>query len=620
MKSFAHLVMGLVVAGLLGCSGNSSTDAAVTGELGLPDGVGTLWPCTNPGGDCEAHNSCVTSAVCGSDRLCHPAKMQNCDDGLSCTQDLCKGSGVCVNLPRAGTCALPVKTATGTEVRCFANDERNPSNPCQMCVAAGDAGSSTEWGPANSGPCDDQNGCSKNDRCQDGVCKGEDYTKDCADKYSCTEDLCDGKGGCLPDHKLRADWCLIKDVCVKDQQQDDDGCNQCEVKASQSTWTPLLVKCQIAGKCYRPGQKDTVGCASCDPTQNPSDWTPLPGVCRIDNTCSPSGTLHSQGCATCDPVANPNGWTVTGSNCLVGGACYKPGDKDVSGCLVCDPAKVKTDWSAVPDTCKIGSACRANGATDPTGCGVCDPTVSTTAWTVKGASCLIGTACYTQGQANTVGCGVCEPAQSKTSWSPPPNKCLVGKTCFASQDKDSTGCRLCDPSKNPGGWTSAAGVVSTTSTFEDGKTPPAGWTVVNNSSTIGWVVANRRAGQGSYSLYYGDPAAGVFEVLGGAPSAGTADLTLSLTAGKKAGLAFLIYLDTEAWLPLAPVFDVEVNGTVVWSRSPTFVMREWQEVVIDLSTYAGKSVTIRFNFNTNNSLLNFGEGVFVDDVTVYHNC
>jgi hypothetical protein len=43
-------------------------------------------------------------------------------------------------------------------------------------------------------------------------------------------------------------------------------------------------------------------------------------------------------------------------------------------------------------------------------------------------------------------------------------------------------------------------------------------------------------------------------------------------------------------------------------------------VTIDLSSYAGQTVTIKFDFDTVDSVANSTEGVYIDDITIYHNC
>jgi hypothetical protein len=703
MRASRLCLLCLILAGLAGCSdnGNGEKDSGPAGDLSpaVGDGFGPLYKCSNPGGPCEAHNACVMAATCGEDGYCHPTKVQDCNDGLDCTQDLCKGLGQCLNVPKTDTCALPVKVVkdgkTVTELRCFKKDDRNPEDACLVCNPDPEKeGSATEWSLANGGSCDDGNPCTKDDYCQSGVCKGDDFSKLCADEYTCTEDICDGKGGCGTEHKLLPDWCLIKEgtksVCYKDQQQDSTGCNICDVKKSQTSWTPLSVHCLIDKICYKPGAKDSTGCGVCDPAKDPNGWTPLPGLCKIGTVCYQAGALHPKGCAECDPATSTTAWTVKGNDCLISDKCYKPGDKDSTGCATCDPTKSKTDWSPVsnmckigtscyasgakhpqgcaecdpaasatawtvntnnclisntcyapgakdtlgcsqcdptksktdwspvPNTCKISGKCYASGTKDPTGCAECDPAVSATAWTVKTANCLIAGTCYTSGQNDTSGCGVCDPTKNKYDWSTVAGKCKIGESCYANLAKDSTGCLMCDVAKNPTGWTPVPGVSSTAYTFDDGKSPPTGWTITNSDSSVGWVVCNRRSVSGSYSLYYGDPAVGDYDT--GSDNNGTAKMPpIALTAGKKAGLSFWLYIDTEESSSF-DTLEVVVNGKVLWSKTSSTPQMSWHEVTVDLSSYAGQSITIEFKFDTQDSISNDTEGVFIDSVNVYHNC
>ena len=84
-------------------------------------------------------------------------------------------------------------------------------------------------------------------------------------------------------------------------------------------------------------------------------------------------------------------------------------------------------------------------------------------------------------------------------------------------------------------------------------------------------------------------------------------------------MTFMLWMDTETGLSY-DMLDVYVNTTKVWSKSSTTVMQKWQEVSIDLSSYAGKSVTIKFKFDTSDDILNDSEGVYIDDITIYHSC
>jgi hypothetical protein len=96
---------------------------------------------------------------------------------------------------------------------------------------------------------------------------------------------------------------------------------------------------------------------------------------------------------------------------------------------------------------------------------------------------------------------------------------------------------------------------------------------------------------------------------------------ITLTAGKKAGMTFMLYADVEQ----AASFDkleVWIGNTKLWEKSSTTVpkMATWQQVSIDLSAHAGQAVTIIFKFDTVDSVQNATEGIYIDEVTVYHDC
>ncbi len=447
------------------CSDDSATNPTADkgptldkghGDGGTPsDGSGfdtTLWACEEVGKPCNAHDACALNPICGPDKLCRPQSYQNCDDGLDCTEDICKSLGQCENLPKAGTCALRVISAVGTEIRCFKKDDLKPDDPCQICDPENNA---LKWSDKNGGSCDDGDLCTKDDYCQAGVCKGTDYRQDCTDAISCTEDVCDGKGGCGTP-KLKADWCLIGGECFKDQVKDSTGCNICDAKTSQSAWTAVSLHCRIGGKCYLPGEKDPTGCAECDPNVNDKDWTPLTGKCTIGGKCYALGDKHPTAtCGECDPVANPNGWTVKTSNqCLISDTCYNTADLDSTQCAECDPTADKYAWTPLTGKCKIDGKCYNSGDKYPAGCAECDPAVNATGWTVKTTNeCLIAGVCKKAGDLDPTQCSQCEPVNDKYGWTAVAGKCKIDGKCYSAGDKYPAGCAECDPAVNATGWT-----------------------------------------------------------------------------------------------------------------------------------------------------------------------
>jgi bacillopeptidase F (M6 metalloprotease family) len=49
-------------------------------------------------------------------------------------------------------------------------------------------------------------------------------------------------------------------------------------------------------------------------------------------------------------------------------------------------------------------------------------------------------------------------------------------------------------------------------------------------------------------------------------------------------------------------------------------MSVWQEVTVDLSSYAGQTITIQFKFDTQDGISNDTEGTYIDNITIFHNC
>jgi len=647
------LSVALGLAVLMGCSdsthGIDREAGPPTGDLTprdqrlFPDGFKT-FSCKTPGRACNPHDPCAFNPICNKHKQCIPTSFMNCNDALSCTIDQCAGPGLCRNIPKPGTCALPVRVGgapadagvpadTGsspdrgvrrTEIRCFKNGDRNPNDSCQICHNPKDdsgttAASPTKWAMANGGACDDHNPCTKNDYCHNGFCKGIYYGSRCADTYGCTKDICDGKGGCKG-NILKKDWCLISGVCYKDNARHPAAtCFMCDVSKSQATWTPITNSCTINGKCYKNGDKDSTGCYICDPARSTSVWSAISGLCFIDGKCRKNGDKNSGGCAVCDVSVSTSKWTVKGSACYISGTCYKPKAKDSTGCGICDPTQQKYKWSKVTNACFLSGTCYSPGAKDSTGCGVCDPTKSTKTWTVTGTRCLIAGTCYKPKQTDSTGCRECAPSKSKNTWSPTHGKCFIGASCVTDKATDSTGCLKCDYASTPNAWSAAGTSVVMSYDFEKGTAP--GWTFKSTVSSVRWTVSSHRASGGSYALYYGNPSTLNYDTPG-KPNSGTATMpAVTLTASKKAGLRFMLYADVET-IATYDKLTVYANGTLVWGKNVnnTVTMKVWQPVFIDLSSYAGTKVTIQFEFFTKDAQTNRSEGVLIDDLVLYHGC
>ena len=530
------------VVGVVGCNvalplAQGPTDGGAPAE----DAVAADQQSCPPGDPCQLSDPCAIDPVCGSDGLCHPSAVQDCDDGLPCTEDTCLGQGLCENRPEPGSCVLP-DSSTPPALHCFVDGDARSGSPCEVCDPSVDP---AHWTPAGDGAaCDDGQSCTSDDTCTGGQCLGTPYS--CDDGQPCTDDGCDGNGGCL---------------------------------------SPAVA----------------------------SGW------CFIDDACYPDGDAHPGGsCATCDPLQSTTGWTVT-SGCLVGDTCQATGALGYDGvahsCGTCEPSQSTTSWTPKADTCFIDDQCRLDGEAHIQGCAKCDYLASSTSWTVSAGFCLIEDQCYNAGAVHPQGCAKCNPPTSLTSWSVVPGYCMINDECHAAGAADGTGCLVCQDTVTATGWTAPAGATGVVYGFESGAT---GWTLTGSDPKVGWGVGSKRAHGGAQSLSYGDPVAGNYA--GSGANSGSASMpSVTITAGKKAALVFWLWMDVESTTGF-DVLRVRVGGNVVWQKPTAFPMRQWHQVVVDLGAYAGQSVSPVLEFDTVDTYLNSTEGVFVDDVAVYHGC
>jgi len=329
--------------------------------------------------------------------------------------------------------------------------------PCSLTLAVVcvGVGKPPSYGPCpTSGqPCQANDLCAVDPICDDDLQCRPRQVLSCDDHLECTEDSCDGKGGCV--HALRSDRCLIGGACFQDGEGDPSGCNRCEVKQNPKGWTPLTTGCQIGGHCYKAGETDPSGCQVCDPAKDPGAWSPRADVhCKVGAGCYAQGTKHPQACAECGAQGL---WKVDSGLCLIDDKCVYLGAKDPTGCKECDPTSSQTSWTAVAAACLIDGQCRKQGDKHPQGCALCDPTQSTTSWTPLGTACLIDNACHPPGAKSPGGCGECLLASSQTSWTVLSNECLINNACYLAGALDPVGCSTCTPTASKITWTPVPG-------------------------------------------------------------------------------------------------------------------------------------------------------------------
>ncbi len=375
-----ELTQCVAEAGICPCAAKSvtlglTTPCAVANEFGTCSGKRV---CTDGGlSDCDALVPDVE--ICdGIDNDCdgevdEPVLVEDeyvavCSDGNACTKDSCQGADGCTH---------------------EALDE---------------------------GECVDGDACTVGDHCEEGVCLGSPVA--CDDNNPCTDDVCDGLGGC--DFSANTEPCDDGDPCsVADQ-----------CKATQCVGVPVTCDCQVDADCDAL-EDDNVcnGVLLCE-----TDW--LPYQCNVDDETivecpAPDGPDAFCLQSVCDPVtggcdiapAHEGFACDDGDACTVGDHCQEglcepgvaPLCADNNPCTddSCDPA---TGCQFTPnealcsdgDTCTTGDAC-AEGvclAGPPLDCDdgnictddSCDPAkgcehLANESECDDGESCTVGDAC-----------------------------------------------------------------------------------------------------------------------------------------------------------------------------------------------------------------------------------
>ncbi len=184
---------------------NAVSDCQAGSAPNCDDGVGCTIDSCNEGSDsCDNaldHGSCDNGLFCDGNEVCHPTSdcqagaAPNCDDGVSCTNDSClEGSDSCSNVADNGNC--------DNGLFCDGNEVCHPTNDCQAGTAPNcddGVGCTNDICREGIDSCDN---VVDNGNCDNGLfCDGTEIchpTNDCQagtapncdDGVSCTNDIC----------------------------------------------------------------------------------------------------------------------------------------------------------------------------------------------------------------------------------------------------------------------------------------------------------------------------------------------------------------------------------------------------------------------------------------------
>lgn len=153
--------------------------------------------------------------------------------------------------------------------------------------------------------------------------------------------------------------------------------------------------------------------------------------------------------------------------------------------------------------------------------------------------------------------------------------------------------------------------------FDEGS---AGVLVIENTSDdVGWHVSTGIQSESPPgSLWYGN--AETMNYDSGTGNSGTVTLpTVALPGGVEVGMTWDLFLSTEYGTSY-DILEVQltVEGSdqviVVWDKSKALYYNAWFTSGVDLTAFGGKTVELRFAFDTQDEVQNTGLGVFIDNL------
>ncbi|MCD4739678.1 hypothetical protein K8R43_00645 [archaeon] len=327
----------------------------------------------------------------------------DCDDGDSCTEDVCSGGTMCTN---------------SRITQCKSGDNCCPSG-CNSIIDS-DCGSSPSSGCQSDSECDDANPCTS-DECENEVC----YFNDKSDDSSCGTDkiCCDGSCGYIV--------CSSDSDCDDSDSGTDDDCvypGKCNAYCTNTGSGGCTNECSPEGM-FCDGTTwincsycDTDECLDeCSPQYNCAEQNSSSGNCwcecgdytlgnedDVDGGCSDSLDNDCDGDTNCDDsdcASDPycaGGCSNNGESCLLDGDCCDPSlcDDSESTCYECNGfldhaglCELECGAPACDDELpgsSSGGTCCVSDCSASTSVGSCDCLTGN----CESGYCSSGSACY----------------------------------------------------------------------------------------------------------------------------------------------------------------------------------------------------------------------------------
>ncbi len=349
-----------------------------------------VCPCTKKSVELALFTPCEVEnefGVCGGKRVCTDSGLTECDAAAPAVE-VCNG----LDDDCDGDVDEPDEVAGDYINLC------NDDNACTKDSCTGADGCAYEL--LSEGECVDGDACTVGDHCDEGQCVGLPVV--CDDKNPCTDDFCDGLGGCKAEFNSAAcddgDPCTVADACsegecagyaVDCQCQEDSDCAaledgnlcngtlicskekfpwSCAVKADTVVVCPIpqdLTICEevvcdpATGKCGTIPDHEGFACEdgdACTVGDHCVEGECVPGVapnCNDGNPCTDDFCNPAEGCAHVNSTkeCSDNDVCTVGDQCA-DGVCV-PG----TGTLSCDDGNpCTTDFCNPAEGCAHGNS------------------------------------------------------------------------------------------------------------------------------------------------------------------------------------------------------------------------------------------------------------------------
>ncbi len=312
----------------------------------------------NDGGNCNTGSACKVNGTCVAG-VCEGSLPADCDDGNTCTTDLCQQTGGGGGPGGGGgghTCGHAV-TIDGTT--CSDGLACTAADACKSGQCVGTAKTCDDGNACTADSCDSQTGGCVSAAIA-GCGKACATTADCSDGNSCTTDSC--TAGACAYLALDATTCSDNNLCTA-----NDTCvaGQCV--------TGITVLCDDANPCTN---------GACDAATGLCAFTPANdgGTCDDGAVCTTGDACKAGKCAGAAVVCNDNNPCTTDS-CYTGGpggGGGGPGNpgltagscqfQNIPGCTQCLITGVCNDNNACTADACVNGACQYTALADGITC------------------------------------------------------------------------------------------------------------------------------------------------------------------------------------------------------------------------------------------------------------